>query len=46
LLYRDQPLWTTEAFSPLATPQMVAPGDHLLIETGDEWRGSNVVRTG
>ncbi|HET6213856.1 MAG TPA: methyltransferase domain-containing protein [Micromonosporaceae bacterium] len=44
LLYLGHPLWTTEAFSPLATPRMVAPGERLLIETGDEWRGTNVVR--
>lgn len=46
LLYLGQPLWTTEAFSPLATARTVAPGERLLIETGDEWRGSNVVRAG
>lgn len=44
LLYLGRPLWTTEAFSPLATPRTVAAGDHLVVETGDEWRGSNVVR--
>jgi hypothetical protein len=46
LLYLGDPLWTTEAFSPLANPQVVEPGARLLIETGDEWRASNVVRAG
>lgn len=44
LLYAGEPLWTTESYSPLATPVAVAAGDDVTIATGDEWRASNIVR--
>jgi SAM-dependent methyltransferase len=43
LLCGGQSVWTTEAFSPLATPRTVAAGDEVVLATGDEWRATNVL---
>jgi hypothetical protein len=44
LICDGQPVWTTESFSPLATPRVVAPGDDVTLDAGDEWRATNLLR--
>lgn len=44
LLCGGQSVWTTEAYSPLATPRAVGAGDEVVLATGDEWRATNVLR--
>lgn len=43
LLCGGRSVWTTEAYSPLATPRAVAAGDEVVLATGDEWRATNVL---
>jgi SAM-dependent methyltransferase len=43
LLCDGQPVWTTESFSPLATPRTVAAGDEVVLAVDDEWRATNVL---
>jgi SAM-dependent methyltransferase len=44
LLCGGHSVWTTESYSPLATPRAVAAGDEVTLSTGDEWRATNVLR--
>lgn len=43
LLCGGHSVWTTEAYSPLATPRTVAAGEEVVLATGDEWRSTNVL---
>jgi SAM-dependent methyltransferase len=44
LLFDDRPLWTTETYSPLAVPLPVGSGDEVVVETGESWRETNLLR--
>ncbi|MFY1634786.1 50S ribosomal protein L11 methyltransferase [Solwaraspora sp. WMMB335] len=44
LRYADVPLWTSESYSPLAVPQLVAEGQEVVFETAGRWRTTNILR--
>lgn len=44
LIFGDQILWSTETFSPVAESRLVSAGEKVSIETGQDWRATNVVR--
>jgi hypothetical protein len=44
LLHAGVPVWTTESYSPLATPIAVDAGEEVTVATGDEWRATNILR--
>ncbi len=44
LLWAGQSVWTTESYSPLDASRTVATGDRVVIEAGDRWRATNILR--
>lgn len=44
LRYAGTPLWTSESYSPVAVPQLVAEGQKLTFTAGATWRATNILR--
>jgi SAM-dependent methyltransferase len=43
LRYAGAPLWTSESYSPLASPRLVTAGEELALATGAAWRSTNIL---